>query len=39
MDFVDNKIEHIKRLPMNNCVEASSIYEVKKGVFNKIYSN
>ena len=39
MDFVDNKIEHIKRLPMNNSVEASSIYEVKKGVFNKIYSN
>jgi carbamoyltransferase len=39
MEFVDNKIEHIKRLPMNNSVEASSIYEVKKGVFNKIYSN
>ncbi len=36
--FFTNKIAHMKKYPIEKCVEASSIYEIKKGVFTKIYS-
>ena len=35
--FTTNKIAHMKKYPIEKCVEASSIYEIKKGVFTKIY--
>ena len=37
-DFVENKIAHIQRTRLGECVEATSIYEVKKGVFSRVYS-
>ena len=37
-DYVENKIAHIQTTRLGECVEATSIYEVKKGVFKKVYS-
>ena len=37
-DFVENKIAHTQKTRLGECVEATSIYEVKKGVFKRIYS-
>tara|TARA_A100001201_G_scaffold97653_2_gene84235 strand:- start:7406 stop:10456 length:3051 start_codon:yes stop_codon:yes gene_type:complete len=37
-NYTNNPIAHMKKFPLEKCVEATSIYEVKKGKFTKIYS-